>query len=379
MSFEDRIRNIPPQNIVKYLKLQGWERNVKFPNEKLIVFDGPIDISGERIQAVIPSEQSFRDYFIRIKELILSLSEIEEREVDEVLSDILNPNVDRLKIRVLSDIAKSGSLPFSYAAKLVKGLRDFLVAAACVEENPQPFYRRATKVGMDYANDCRFGQTQFGSFIVTIESMVPSPTQLTLPLDSEIPANEHFNRRVVKRIQRGIGQLQSSLSAGDISPIVNEYKVGLNANMCEALLELKGENVGIDLEYSVDWSINLPKPNNIPNVVKVTSEGFDYLESAAKYLRDEDESVEKEIVGNVTKLSFSDIDNDENDYGDRVITIRTDTPDKVINVIVPLNLNDYKLACDAHKDMKKVSVIGMLERVGNKWRLMSPDGFKVLD
>lgn len=352
---------------------------MKFPNEKLIVFDGPIDISGERIQAVIPSEQSFRDYFIRIKELILSLSEIEEREVDEVLSDILNPNVDRLKIRVLSDIAKSGSLPFSYAAKLVKGLRDFLVAAACVEENPQPFYRRATKVGMDYANDCRFGQTQFGSFIVTIESMVPSPTQLTLPLDSEIPANEHFNRRVVKRIQRGIGQLQSSLSAGDISPIVNEYKVGLNANMCEALLELKGENVGIDLEYSVDWSINLPKPNNIPNVVKVTSEGFDYLESAAKYLRDEDESVEKEIVGNVTKLSFSDIDNDENDYGDRVITIRTDTPDKVINVIVPLNLNDYKLACDAHKDMKKVSVIGMLERVGNKWRLMSPDGFKVLD
>ena len=284
-----------------------------------------------------------------------------------------------MQVRVLSDFSKDGTLPFSYAAKLVNGLKDLLVSAACVEENPQPFYRRATKVGLDYADNCRFGQTKVGSFVITIESLVPSYTQLLLPIQQIERENEHFNRRVIKRIQKGIGLLEKSVNEGDISPIITEYKSGLNANMCEALLGLKIEQMDINLEYSVNWSMSIPKPNDIPDKVKIEKTGFDFLENAAKVLRDTDESVKREITGKVIKLSAFDLAEDEDgETSNRLVTVKTEVHDKQIKVNVPLNINEYKLACDAHRDTKDVKIEGMLERVGNQWQLMAPENFQVL-
>lgn len=379
MNFLADYRAISIPNIIRYLKLQGWDKRSDFPSDKLIVFDGPGDAYGDRIQAVIPANTKFKDYPIRIKELVYSLSEIEDRPIKNILGDITNPNIDKLQVRVLSDFSKGGTLPFSYAAKLINGLKDLLVAAACVEENPQPFYRRATKVGINYADNCRFGQTKVGSFIVTIESLVPSYTQLSLPFGNTENITEHFNRRVIKRIQRGIGLVGKSVSEGDVSPIVNDFKSGLNANMCEALLGLKVDQVDIDLEYSVNWSMSIPKPNNVPDRVRIERIGFDYLESAAKVLRDSDESVKREIVGRVVKLSAFDLEEDDDgDSSNRLITVKTEIHDKPIKVNVPLSIPEYKLACNAHRDNKDVQMEGMIERVGNQWQLMGPEKFRVL-
>jgi hypothetical protein len=379
MNFIDDYSTISIPSIIRYLKLQGWDKRSDFPTDKLIVFDGPQDMYGDRIQAVIPANARYKDYPLRVKELVYSLSEIENRPIKNILADISNPNIDRLNVRVLSDFSKDGTLPFSYAAKLVNGLKDFLVAAACVEENPQPFYRRATRVGFNYADNCRFGQTKVGSFIITIESLVPSYTQLSLPIRDIERETEHFNRRVIKRIQRGIGLVEKSVSEGDITPIVNDFKSGLNANMCEALLGLKIDQYDIDLEYSVNWSMSIPKPNDVPDKVKIEKIGFDYLASAAKVLRDSDESVKRKIVGKVVKLSAFDLEeDDEGDSNNRLVTVKTEIHDKQIKVNVPLNIIEYKLACDAHRDIKDVQVEGMLERVGNQWQLMAPENFRVL-
>ncbi|WP_018664367.1 hypothetical protein [Heyndrickxia acidiproducens] len=381
MKMLDDYKAISIPNIIRYLKLQGWDRKANFPSNKLIVFDGPDDINGEKIQAVIPANQNFRDYAARVKELIESLSELEGRPIKDILTDMLNPNVDKLQVRVLSDISKDGTLPFGYAAKLISGLKDLLISAACVEENPQPFYRRATKVGLNYADNCRFGQTKVGSFIITIESLVPSysahPQQLSLPIDDEEMVTEPFNRRVIKRIQRGISLVEKSVSEGDVAPIVDHYKAGLNANMCEALLGLKLDQLDVDLEYSVNWSLNIPEPNDVPNKVKIEGIAFDYIESAAKVLRNTDESVKRKIVGKVVKLSASDLEDEDDQYGNRLITIKTEINDRPIKVNVPLNLDDYKQACNAHRDNKDVTVQGIIERVGGKWQLMSPERFQV--
>lgn len=378
MNFLDDYSEIGLPNITRYLKLQGWEKRKDFPSEKLLVFDGPEDVFGDRIQAVIPADEKLKDYPIRIKELVYTLSNIENRSIKDILTDISNPNVDRLHIRVLSDFSKDGTLPFTYAAKLVNGLKDLLVAAACVEENPQPFYRRATKVGLNYADNCRFGQTKVGSFIITIESLVPSYTQLSLPIQEKENGIEHFNRRVIKRIQRGIGLVDRSVKEGDISPIVNDFKSGLNANMCEALLELKMDQLDIDLEYSVSWSVGIPKPNDVPEKVIIKKTGFDYLENAAKILRNSDESIKRGIIGKVVRLSALDLDDDAESNDNRLITVKTEVHDKTIRVNVPLNVEEYKLACDAHRDNKDIKVEGIIERIGTKWQLMRPENFEVL-
>ncbi|WP_133581330.1 hypothetical protein [Aureibacillus halotolerans] len=59
-----------------------------FPSDKLVVFEGPEDITGSRIQAVLPASPSYKDYPVRVKELIYALAEIEDRPVEDILVDV---------------------------------------------------------------------------------------------------------------------------------------------------------------------------------------------------------------------------------------------------------------------------------------------------
>lgn len=369
---------IPLPGIIQYLKLQGWVKREDFPSEKLIVLDGPIELLGEPIEAVIPAKEEFKDYGIRVKELIESLSVLEERPIENIISDIRSPSVDRLQVRVVSNVSKDGTLPLGYASKLITGLKDLLIAAACVEENPLPFYKKATKNAYNYADNCRFAQTKTGSFIITIESILPTYRQLEL---FKTDSAEPFNRRVIKRIIKGIGYVEQSVEEGEISVLTDTYKYGLNANMCEALLKMKIDQFDVDLEYYVDWSSNFPKPKDVPKIAKIIgNQAYGYIESAAKILRDTDESIKRDIVGKVVRLTAVDLEDDENDISiNRYITIQTQINDKSLRVNIPLSVEEYKLACDAHRDNKDVKIHGIIERVGNKWQLMSPERFQILE
>lgn len=64
------------------------------PSKKVIVLDGPIELLGEPIEAVIPAKEDFKDYGIRVKELIESLAVLEERPIEKIISDIVNTRVD---------------------------------------------------------------------------------------------------------------------------------------------------------------------------------------------------------------------------------------------------------------------------------------------
>lgn len=368
--FFEMIPEIPILNIIRYLELQGWHRRLNFPNEKLIVFDGPLDMNREEIQAVIPANESFKDYRDRVAGLIYSLSEIEERPVELILKDMINPNVDRLQVRVISEMSKDGTLPLTYAANLVNSLKDFLVAAACAEENPQPFYHRATKTSFDYINSCRFGQTNIGSFIINIESLIPTVVEEQLSLLHKEDF-EHFNRRVIKRVQKGLGYVKDSIKENEITLITN-YETGFNANMCEALLSLGHEKVNFDLEYSVDWSIGIPKPTDVPDKVKIGHPDFVYLENAARVLRGTNEVIKKTIKGKILKLAvLGAIQSDA--FGK--ITVCTKQDNKNINFTILLNSKHYKIACNAHRDNAEICAVGLVEKIKNKWEMTNPETF----
>ncbi|MGM9925336.1 MAG: hypothetical protein ACI35R_13905 [Bacillus sp. (in: firmicutes)] len=291
-----------------------------------------------------------------------------------------NPNMDRLQVRVVSELSKDGTVPLGYAAKLLNGWRDFVAAAACVEENPQPFFRRVTKAGLHYADMCRFGQVDSGNFLITIESFVPPFSQLSLPLQGQEHEEEHFNRRVMARIRRGLHSLEASVAEGDISPIVSDYRTGWNANMCEALLAMQMEQMEIALECRVDWSPNAPKPYDSSSTVRIEKAGFEHLQSAAQVLRDSDESMRRTIKGKVVKLSAAELEEEwDSHFVERVITVKTEIYDRWLKVNVPLSLREYKIACDAHKEVKDIQVEGIMERAGKQWQLVEPEHFLVLE
>jgi len=340
------------------------------------VFNGPASARGEPIKAVIPASRDLADFPLRLQELINTLGTIESRDPLDIAQDMLDPNVDRLRLRVLAEVARAGTLPLSYATQLIQSLRDLVVAAACAEDEPQPFFRKASAGGTKLASELRFGQTERGSFVVTLESHVAPPSQAIIPGES---VAEPFARRVLARVMRGLGKVEHVLFSGGTVNVNDLYRDGLNANMCEAILGMKPELGEPEFEYRMSWAPVLPPPADLPAVVKLERRGMEFLESTARTLRNAQESVERVIEGKVVKLSSLDpTDELEELASDRLVTIRFDLDGRPQNAVVPLIYAPYARACDAHRDGKSIRITGRLERTGKQWRLSGARDFQVL-
>jgi hypothetical protein len=371
---EPILASITERDVAFYLSQKGWKK-AAYPRPELIVFDGPADTSGQPIKAIFPARRDLVDFQLRIQELVNNLGLIEHRDPLEIAQDILTPNVDRLRVRVLAEIAQAGTLPLLYATQLLAALKDLIVAAACTEDDPQPFYRKASAVGTDLANQMRFGQTERGSFVALIESHVTLPGQAILP---GTPVPEPFSRRVIARVMRGVAKLEQALFAGNPQALNDSFRDGLNANMCEAILAMKPNLGEPQFEYRVSWAPILPAPQ-LPTSVRLERRTLDFIESTARTLRNAQESVERPIEGKVVKLSSLDpMDELEELADDRQVTIRFDLDARAQNVLVPLIYADYSRACDAHRDGKSIRITGRLERTGKQWRLSGPHDFQVL-
>jgi hypothetical protein len=357
-----------------YLAQKGWKK-AQHPRPELLVFDGPLDASGQPVKAIFPASRDLADFPVRLQELINNLGLLERRDPVEIAQDILSPNVDRLRVRVLAEIAQAGTLPFLYATQLITALKDLIIAAACTEDDPQPFYRKASSVGTELASQMRFGQTERGSFIALLESRVSPPDQALLP---GAPVAEPFSRRVIARLMRGVARLEQAVFAGNPQALKDGFRDGLNANMCEAILAMKPTLGEPQFEYRVSWAPVLPAPH-LPTTVKLERRTLEFIESTARTLRNAQESIERPIEGKVVKLSSLDpMDELEELADDRQVTIRFDLDDRAQNVVVPLIYADYSQACNAHRDGKTIRITGRLERTGKQWRLSGPHDFQVL-
>lgn len=366
-------------HITAYLGASNWKRRANFPRKELVVFEGPPDDNGEPIEAVFPSSARFSDFRRRLVDLLEGLAVIENRPSIEIALDMLNPSVDRLRARVISEFASTGSIPLSYASVLVKGLQDLIVAAVCTEDEPRPFYPRAKKIGGKHADLWRLGQTQLGSFVATLECPVTPPAGRLFG-----PSAPPFERRVTERIMRGLGRLHTAVMDGRIDPLVDEYKNGLNANMCEALLSLRDFPGEAQIEFGVSWSKRLQGPADLPSSVLIEERGFEFLHQAARVLRQSGESEERELRGHIVKLSAIDAEFSAsqsvtmNDA--RIATLRfIDERGVRQHAKMSLGVEDYKVACEAHRDNKLVTVHGRLEREGKQWRISGVHAFGVVD
>ena len=377
---QNMIDGISVLDFARYLNFKGFRRNANFANKNVVLFDKVYGVASGSINIIIPSKETFADYYLRLEESIRLLSEIENKPVVDIIEAIMKPNVDKLQIRVISDIATEGSIPLSYASNFVANLRDLMVSAACAEENPEPYYNRALKSAIKYADSVRFGQTQKGSFIATIESYVPLKATNYLPnkIDEKVDEEQiPFQRRVMQRIQYGIAQLETAIMDGNIDE--EGYKTGLTANMCESLLKLKSDSSDMKFEYIMNWSPVLPAPKNIPDRVLIERNGFELLETISRKFRGEIESAKKKIIGYIIGLSADELDEDNEEGSKRVATVRlSEENDNVKKVKIQLTLNDYRIACDAHKDSKPIAVDGILERDGKQWRLTKAQNFCIL-
>jgi len=368
--------NISPNELRRYLLGNSWQAT-EHPNKFFHVYE--LHEGGSiRSSLILPATSSQADSAQLISDAIFILSETYGLTEAKISHSILGWDCDVLRARLFKMRGSERSLPLNIASKVLSDLRQFVGHSAVTEFEPKPFFDKAGGISRSFVSQCRFGHTFAGSFGLTIES--PLQVDTMLPLEGVAP-EVPFERRVFERIAMGFRTLKQSIEEDSLTPLLEGYRVGLNANMCRALSDAYEAIDGRRIEYDFWWSAELESSLGIdwePFVYE--GRAFEFSRAAAVELEKAEEIPETKVEGRVYALKSENPPGlDEQQEFEHVITMYWERlKGATTSIRVPLESDQYIDACDAHKDGKPIRIIGFPEKQGKFWVLTKPRDFTVL-
>ncbi|SFM04766.1 hypothetical protein [Methylobacterium pseudosasicola] len=364
------INSIKPLNVIGYLRSHGWSKFSEV-HGKFSVWDNPAFPDNE---VVVPLRREASDFIIRLGDILKELSAAEGRSQLEVLRDLINSGFDVIRLGVRSPNTDSGTVRIEDGVRLFEQTREMLLAAACSTVRPRAvFHSRKPQQALEYMNGARLGQTEHGSFILTVLS--PVAPQLNPFSETDLFPEEPFERQVVKTLALGVQTTvtaaeQSALATEDnFRPFQEAVNLGVSANLCEGIVGLFRFGDQASISLSVAWAQNRPMPEAVPSRTVITSDVIPTITEAARIFRARDALEDYQVTGPVVKLERAD-----GQEAGRV-TIYALIEGVMRKVNVTLLPTEYAQATRAHEEYKSVKLIGTVVREGRSYRVNNPTGF----
>lgn len=356
---KDALLAVSPAALAAYARASGWRRL-----EPYRVYSD-VYTGRDLPEIIIPRNADLGDYASVVSTLIEIFAQVADQDETTIYRELVTADRDVVRVRSL-DRDHSGSLPVGVGADLVCSARDLVLAAACSLDNPRAFYRPgANREANDYLQGVRLGQTDHGSFVVTLLSpVVAPPIQLSLDLDSDMQSDP-IERRATRRLVEALAAARRATddtNGGNRKAFSATVRQGVSANLCDALATLSERLLKLDV--SVAWART--HPGNEPRyVVRFAFHDAPILREASRAFRSREPRPGVTLVGLVQRLSRSEGDTDG------TVTLRTSIDGKNQSVVAVLSQSDYLRAIQAHKTKGPVVMKGDLERTGQRWRLLN--------
>ncbi len=356
------LRAVSPPALRAYAEAEGWQAVEPYGDHSHVYVK-----AGSGREVIIPGTVALGDYASVVAELLFVFSETEGRDELQVYRDLATSDRDVVRVRS-PEADDDGSIRIGAGVDLIAHARDLVLSAACAAWNPQATYRAGkVKQADDYMSRVRLGQTEQGSFVVTLLAPVPpaiEPPQAELwPSEDEEP----YERLVTRRLAGGLDAAAKAIeryNLGDrISAFESAVQFGVSANLCAAAAELSSQGNGI--EVSITWARTRRTPQLRWTRVFTRSEG-EVLGEVARVFHEKQPRPDEQIEGLIVKLAR------EGSEFDGHVTMKAVVDGRLMSVQAQLQPRDYVLAIEAHRDTQPVAATGTLERVGRRWRLVNP-------
>lgn len=369
MSFQARIldakalREIAPMALRAYAEAQGWQKIESFGEHSDVY---ALENAGE---AIIPGTASIADYAHAVSQVIGKFAKVEERDELQVYRDLSTADQDVVRVRA-PEAQDSGSVRLDSGVNLVVHARNLLLSAACSVSDPRAAYRAGgVKEATDYLDRVFLGQTERGSFVVTLLSPVTPTLENTKqaafwPKPSEDP----FERRVTRRLAQGLEAARDAIektNRGDpFEAFVGAVKNGVSANLCEAAASLIERGNGLDV--SITWARTRLAPEHRRKISFSPSDA-DVLNEAGRLFRNREPRPDEKLEGYIVNLARREEESDGR------ATLKTFVDGSPVSVRVDLPRTVYEEdAMRANKEQLAISIKGDLIRDGQRWRLKNP-------
>ncbi|MGE0148946.1 MAG: hypothetical protein AB7R87_16365 [Parvibaculaceae bacterium] len=365
MSFNAKIldagalRQVTPSALRAYAASQGWRKVEPYGDHSDVYAFGGREI-------ILPGTARLGDYASAVSNALTTLAVVEGRDELQVYFDLSTADQDVVRVRA-PRAADDGSVLVEPGVELFVHAKNLLLSAACSVTEPRRAYRvGGMKDASAYIDRVRLGQTQRGSFIVTLLSPVPPALEYSLQ-QSFWPAmgDEPFERKVTRQLVQGLRATRKAVESFNRGDGFEEFEKavehGASANLCEALATLVEQGEGADV--SVTWAQTRQAPESRSSVEFPVSDAA-ILKEAAKVFRDREPRADELIEGFIVKLSRGASESDGR------ITVRAYIDEqRPVSVAVELPQVIYERAVAAHQAKLPVSIRGDLVREGQRWRL----------
>ena len=360
---------IQPLELVTFLRSTGWTAAVGVSDRWTPWVKGDCEIA-------VPMRNDLGDYLARVADALLVVAQSEGRSLREVLNDLSVASTDIVRFRLFHTDNADGTMPLRMGIELVRQAADILLAGACAAFEPRPYYStRKPDRAVGVVERMRMGQTEHGSFVLTVLSRVP-PALRQILFEEEPP----FERKVTLTLA---GALDAALRAADISANQGTMDAfqqavprGVSANLCEALHGLAtggGSQEARDVEVSFSWSRNHPPTTTPPSRVRFSPDRLNYIGEAGRVFRQGAPAEDMELEGPVVKL----VRNPTDVIGS--VTIFGLVDGKPRKVTLQLAEAEYNTAVQAHEQKRILRCYGCLDREGRQLVLRQPRGIALSD
>ena len=352
---------VSPSALSAYARAAGWTKGDTYGDHSDVYAAEGLP------EVILPRTQRLGDYAVVVSRLIEIFAKAAEMDELALYRDLVTADRDVIRVRVAPG-DDDGSMTVNNGVNLVRGAHDLLLAAACSLREPRPLYRAgANREANNYLNQVRLGQTEQGSYVVTLLTpVVPQPMQQMLD-PNWASDDDPIERQMTWRLNQALTATREATErtiGGESDAFSEAVRQGTSANLCEALVTLIEPFPTLDI--SLTWARTRPM-DTARSVVRFANADAPILREAARLFREREPQPDVCLVGLVQRLKRAEWETDG------AITLRAYVDGRIQSVTTVLKQSDYEQAIHAHTIKAPVVLKGELERFGQRWRLLNPD------
>ena len=375
---EDALRALSWVDLKAYLDSQGWRAAGTYAG-KAAIYASPSD-NGGTAEILVPLNDDVADYAARMADAVAALARIEDRDEQAIFSDLSEAGSDVIRLRA-SEADDEGTISLADGVALHREAENLMLAAACAAVEPRRSYhaRKIAEV-RDYLDELRLGQTERGSYVMTIRSPIsPALRSSRLELFDAMAAlldddgGEPFSRRVTLKLARALASTKDAVSKAIADDGFDAFDAavdhGVSANLCDAIASLAQHGAGLDI--GISWARVRPVTGANPHF-RFSRDMARVLQEAAVEFRRNEPRLDERVEGFVIHLDRPP------EQFDGHATLRTLIDGKQRRIQVTFDQGEYNLVIRAHRDQVAVSLDGGLYPRGQRWELRNPRNLRLL-
>lgn len=321
----------------------------------------------EDYEIIQPLNTDILGYKQRVFELIKTLSDFEKRESNFIFEDLKLYSFDIFKIRVIGDDLEKGYIGINDGVLLFEKTKLLINSILHSSISKKGYYTTPVSNRFDeYYNSLKFGQTEHGSYIINVLAphLIENSNQID-SFDNDLTAN------ITNNFDRSLEALCNALENFDQNNNISIFKhaitQGVNANLCESLVGISGQ----DNKHAIEISIR-SKLKNQNKVYKFEKNSIQKLKEVAEYLKGDFLIENYEVIGVITSL------NQKYEEETGIINIKFKYEKTTKNIKIQLTPEEYLDAIKAHANKLTITIFGDLLINGKNTTLLNHNKFSTI-